>query len=396
MGIFVEWFQWSVNEWILTSALGLFLLIQLYFYLVFFCGVPRFAKRVNSGKIKLSEQQPPVTVIITTRDQEAILAQQLPLILEQEYPEYQVVVVNDASSDDTDELLKKLALQYPHLYHTFVPEGVQSISTKKMALTVGIKAAKYDYLLFTEANCLPSGPHWIASMMQQFTPGTSVVLSYSRYETIKGVFKKLIAYDNLFQGLRYLGLAASKRPYMGIGRNLAYRKELFFNQKGYASHLNLYSGEDDLFISDVAKGSNTRVEVSPAAVMNIVVEDVKTHWKETRINQIYTSSYYKPMPKFRTGIELFSRYAFYALFILLLVFSLVNWNLPLLIVDGVLFLLRFIVQMVVINRSSKVLNDKRFYISILFFDIFLPCYVMLLRFDKMFHRRKSYTRQVLH
>lgn len=394
--MFLEWFQWSVTEWILTSAIGLFLLIQLYFYLFFFNGVPRFAKRINTGKIKLAEEQPPVTIIITTRDQEAILAKQLPLILEQEYPEFQVVVVNDASSDDTDEVLKKLALQYPHLYHTFVPPGVQSISTKKMALTVGIKAAKYDFLLFTEANCLPSGPHWIASMMQQFTSKTAVVLSYSRYETIKGVFRKLIAYDNLFQGMRYLGLAASKRPYMGVGKNLAYRKELFFNQKGFASHLNLFSGEDDLFISDVAKGNNTRVEVSPAAVMNIVTEDVKSHWKEARINQIYTSSYYKPMAKFRTSLEIFSRYAFYALFITLLVFGLINWNLPMLIVDGVLFLLRFIVQMVVINRVSKTLNDKRFYISILLFDLFLPCYVLLLRFDRMFYRRKSYTRQVLH
>jgi len=394
--MFFEWFSWSVTEWILAGTLALFLLIQLYYYFVFFSGVPRFAKRVNSGTIKLADNQPPVTVIITTRDQELILAQQLPLILEQEYPEYQVVVVNDASSDDTDELLKKLALQYPHLYHTFVPEGVQSVSTKKMALTVGIKAAKYDYLLFTEANCLPSGPHWIASMMQQFTTGTTVVLSYSRYEIIKGVFRNLIAYDNLFQGMRFLGLAASKLPYMGIGKNLAYRKELFFHQKGFASHLNLFSGEDDLFISDVAKGSNTRVEVSPAAVMNIVTEDVKSHWKEARINQICTSSFYKPMAKFRTGMEIFSRYAFYALFITILVFSLVNWNLPLLIVDGVIFLLRYIVQLIVINRTSKTLNDKRFYLSILIFDLFLPCYVMLLRFDKMFHRRKSYTRQLLH
>jgi glycosyltransferase involved in cell wall biosynthesis len=394
--MFLEWFQWSVAEWILAGALGLFLLIQLYVYIVFFSGVPRFAKRINSGKLELAQNQPPVTVIITTRDQEAILARQLPLILEQEYPEFQVVVVNDASSDDTDEVLKKLALQYPHLYHTFIPEGVQSISTKKMALTVGIKAAKYDYLLFTEANCLPSGTHWSASMMQQFTEGTSVVLSYSRYESFKGVFKKLIAYDNLFQGMRYLGLAANKRPYMGVGKNLAYRKELFFNQKGFASHLNLYSGEDDLFISDVAKRNNTRVEVSPAAVMNIVTEDMKSHWKEFRINQIYTSAYYKPMARFRTGMEIFSRYAFYALFIAILVFGLVNANLPLLIVDGVLFLVRFLTQLVVINRVAKTLNDKHFYLSILIYDLFMPCYVMLLRFDKMYYRRKSYTRQVLH
>lgn len=392
----LEWFQWSVVEWVLSGALCFFLLVQLFFYLVFFSGVPRFAKRVKTGKIGVTEQQPPVTVIITTRDQETILARQLPLILEQDYPEFQVVVVNNGSSDETDDLLKRFAAAHPHFYHTFVPQGVQNISTKKMALTVGIKAAKYDYLLFTEANCLPSSNQWITSMMRQFTQGTSVVLSYSRYEAIKGVCKNLIAYDNLFQGMRYLGLAASKRPYMGIGKNLAYRKELFFQQKGFASHLNLHSGEDDLFISDVAKRGNTRVEVSPEAVMNIVTEDVKSHWKEARINQIYTSAYYKPMARLRNGLELFSRYMFYALFVTVLVFGLVNSNGPLLIVDGVLFLFRLITQLVVVNRTSKALNDKRFYFSVLFFDLILPFYVLLLRFDKMFYRRKSYTRQVLH
>lgn len=394
--MFQEWFQWSVAEWVLAGAFAFFLLVQLYIYFAFFNGVPRYAKRIKSGKIGVANQQPPVTVIITTRDQEAILARQLPMILEQDYPEFQVVVVNDASSDETDDLLKKLSAQYPHLYHTFLPPGVQNISTKKMALTVGIKAAKYEHLLFTEANCLPSSDQWISSMMRPFTPGTSVVLSYSRYENIKGVFKKLIAYDNLFQGMRYLGLAASKRPYMGIGKNLAYLKELFFQQKGFASHLNLHSGEDDLFISDVAKRSNTRVEVSPEAVMNISTEDVKSHWKEARINQIYTSAYYKPLAKFRNGLELCSRYAFYGLFIALLIVGLANWNLPLLIVDGVLFLFRFIIQLVVINRTAKTLGDKRFYLSVLVYDLILPFYVLLLRFDKMFYRRKSYTRQVLH
>lgn len=392
----LDWFQWTVTEWILASGLGLFFLLQLYFYLFFFRGIPRFSKRVATGKVGVSTEQPPVTVIITTRDQEYILSRQLPLILEQDYPEFQVVVVNNGSSDETDDLLNNLQQKYPHLYHTFVPQGVQNISTKKMALTVGIKAAKYEHLLFTEANCMPSGNQWIQSVVRQFVPGVSIVLAHSRYEKLKGVFSKLIAYDNLFQAMRYLGLAASKRPYMGIGRNLAYKKELFFNQKGFASHLNLYSGEDDLFISDVAKRANTRVEVSPDSVMQIVTEDAISHWKETRINQIYTSAYYKPMARFRNGVEIASRFAFYGLFITLLVISLLNANMPLLIADAAFFLVRYIVQLVVLNSNAKALNDKRFYFLIPIFDLFLPCYVLLLRFDKMFHRRKSYTRQVLH
>lgn len=394
--MFLEWFQWSVAEWVLTSVLGLFFFIQLYFYLRYFRGVPRHSKRISTCKTAVTTEQPPVSIIITTRDQEYILSRQLPLILEQEYPEFQVVVVNNASSDETDDLLKNLQVKYPHLYHTFVPAGVQNISTKKMALTVGIKAAKYDHLLFTEANCIPSGNQWIASVMRQFVPGVSVVLSYSRYEKLKGVFSKLIAYDNLFQGMRYLGMAASRKPYMGIGRNLAYRKELFFSQKGYASHLNLNSGEDDLFVSDVAKRTNTRVEVSPESVMNIATEDAKSHWKEARINQIYTSTYYKPMARFRNGVEVGSRYLFAAAFISVLTFSLLNSNIPMLVTGIVFLLARYTVQLIVINQTAKALGEKRFFISILLYDLFLPIYGLLLRFDKMYHRRKSYTRQILH
>jgi glycosyltransferase involved in cell wall biosynthesis len=393
---FLEWFQWSLTEWILTLVFILVFCLQLYFYLKYFRGIARHSKKVLSGKMVLAENQLPVTVIITARDQKDRLEKQLPLILEQDYPVFQVVVVNDASSDDTDDLLKSLSLKYPHLYHTFLPPGVQNISTRKMALTVGIKAAIYDYLLFTDANCEPSGNQWISSIMRQFSPGTSVVLSYSRYDTFKGLFKNIIAYDNLFQAIRFLGLAASGKPYMGIGKNMAYRKELFFNQRGFAPHLNLNTGEDDLFISDVAKGSNTRIEASAEAVMNIVSSDPKSEWKETKINHIYTSSFYKTSAKFRTGLELVTRYAFYGLFGSLLVLSLICLNIPLLIVVGALFVFRFAIQVSVLNSCAKVLNERKWFFFIVTFDIFLPCYSLLLRFDKLFRGRKSYSRQVLH
>jgi glycosyltransferase involved in cell wall biosynthesis len=396
MQVVLEWFRWSPTEWMLTFLLFLSFLVQLYYYLVFFRGIPRWSKRIHSGKIDLAEKQVPVSVIITASNQREILAKHLPLFLEQDYPEFQVVVVDDASSDETGDLLKDLCLRYPHLYHTFVPPGVQSISSKKIALTVGIKAARYDYLLFTDANCEPSGNQWISSMMRQFTPDTTVVLSYSRFDEVKGVLKKLIAYDNLFQAIRYLGMAVCKKPYMGVGRNMAYRKDLFFGQRGFASHLNLHTGEDDLFISDVAKGSNTRIEASPESVIHVVSEDPKYLWKDGKFNQLQTSNYYRTSARFRTGLEIFSRYIFYGMSLTLLLLSLIHWNLPLLIVFVVFFLARFTVQVSVINSCAKILKERRFFMSVLFFDLLLPYYSLLLSFDSFFHRRKSSTRQILH
>jgi len=392
----VDWFQLSITEWVLSAILLLTFLIQLYYYLAFFRGIPRHAKRVEKNKILLSDQKPPVSVILTARDQEENLARNLPLLLEQDYPEFQVIVVNEASSDETEDVLKRLSHQYPHLYTTFVPAGTQNLSSKKIALTIAIKAAKYDCLLFTEANCAPEGNQWIASMMREFTPDTAIVLGSSAFAELKGLFHRLIAFENLFQSIRFLGMAASQKPYMGIGRNMAYRKDLFFKNKGFATHLNLTTGEDDLFISDVATRFNTRIEVSPGSKMLVSASDVKDYWKEHKINRIYTSSHYKFSARMRTFVELVSRFFFYALFVALLVLSLVEWNIPVLIFAGVLLLARYIIQMLVINSCAKVLNEGRFYLTIPWFDIVLPCYTFFLRLDKLFHRRKSMTRQKLY
>jgi glycosyltransferase involved in cell wall biosynthesis len=391
-----DWFQWSLAEWILASSFIWAFIIQLFYYLYYYRGIVRQFKRICTGKAGLVTEQPPVSIIIRARDQEECLAKHLPIILEQDYPQFQVVVVNDASTDETENMLILLEKKYPHLYHTFVPPGVQSVSAKKMAMTIGIKAAKYDYLLFTEANCTPNGPRWIASMMRHFDAKAEVVLSFSAYAGPKSLLRKLISYDNLFQAIRYLGMAVSRKPYMGVGRNMAYRKELFFSHRGFASHLNLNSGEDDLFISDVATASNARVDVSPESKVLVESLDMKENWRDQKISQIYTAACYKGGARFRTGMELCTRFAFYSLFVALLILGLVNGTLLLVILAGVLFLARYIVQLIVINGCAKSLDERRFYLSIPWFDLILPCYSMILRMDKIFHKEKSYTRQILH
>lgn len=154
---------------------------QLYFYLKYISIVLRSNKREKKGKIEFQIQKKPVSVIICARDEYENLREFLPDILSQDYPEYEVIVVNDGNDEDTELLLSDLKKVYTHLRSTFVPDGAKNLSTKKLALTLGIKAAKYDWLLFTDADCVPVSKNWIASMARNFSEKTEFVLGYGAY-----------------------------------------------------------------------------------------------------------------------------------------------------------------------------------------------------------------------
>lgn len=392
----LEWFRLSMVELILLASLLLAFFVQLYFYLYYYRGVIRKSHRISKGKAALGTAEPPVSIIICAKDQAISLEKNLPSILEQDYPEFQVVVVNDASQDETEDVLIRLEQSYPGLYHTFVPEGVQNVSTRKMAMTIGIKAAKYDILLLTDANCVPKSNQWISSMARHFTDNCDIVLAFSSYPKIKGFLKHLVSYDNMFTALQFMGFSEAGKPYMGFGRNMAYRKELFFKNRGFASHLNLQSGEDDLFIGEIANSGNTSIDVSPESIVCADTSDVWNHWKEQKMNRIATSSYYSAGTRFRTGVESFSRFLFYGLSIVLLVLGIIGLNIVLIAVSGVLLIIRYVLQLNVVNSSSKCFDEHRFYLSIPFFDMLLPVIGLWFRITRAFHKEKSYTWRVLH
>ncbi|MCE5174006.1 MAG: glycosyltransferase [Bacteroidales bacterium] len=390
-----DWFQLSLIEWIFVALLFVVFLLQLLFYLYYYRGVWRKSNRIRSGKVTYETAQPPVSVIICARNQAFSLEQNLPLILEQDYPEFQVVVVNDASTDDTENVLVRLEQSHFNLYHTFLPTAVQSVSAKKMAMTIGIKAAKYDILLLTEANCIPTSNQWISSMMRHFDAKCDVVLGYSSYKTIKGFLQHLVTYDTLFTALQFMGFAETGRPFMGFGQNLAYRKDLFFKNRGFASHLNLKSGEDDLFVGEIANTTNTSIDVSPESKILASTSDIWDHWKEQKKDRLSTSSFYRAGTKFRTGMEIFSRFLFYVLSTGLLIIGILRLNIPMIVFSCVLFILRYILQLNVLNQSAKCFGEHRFYFSIPLFDVLLPMMNLWFRIGRIFHKDNSYTWRVL-
>ena len=215
-------------------------------------------------------------------------------------------------------------------------------------------------------------PNWLALMARNFTPETEFVLGYGGYLPRKGFLNKLIKYDTLFIAIQYLGMAASHRPYMGVGRNLAYRKETFFNLKGFATTLNLMSGDDDLMVNRGATPVNTAIEVSAESVTWSEPKTSFRNWFIQKERHLSVSDKYNNGSKIRLITEPLSRGIFYLVLIILGVLSVMNFNWITLAAAGLILLLRFALQLYIINRSAKILGERRFYLTIPLFDSILP------------------------
>ena len=361
-------FAFSLIELIAFGILCLAFFYQLYFYLRYMNGVLRLRSRINKDKISFLTEQPPVSVIICAKDEADNLRQFLPFILQQEYPDFEVIVINDGSTDETQTLLNNLSVEYQNLRTTFVPVGARNLSTKKLGLTLGIKAAKNELLLFTDADCMPEDNMWIARMARNFTPETDFILGYGAYLNKKVFLNRLITYDTLFIALQYMGMAIARKPYMGVGRNLAYRKNTFFINKGFASNLNLISGDDDLFVNKASNKKNTKVEIAPDSITWSEPNKTFSGWFYQKERHLSVSSYYKASSKFRLSLEPFTRGLFYAALIL----SFVVGNLITLIASAVLFITRLILQLAIVNKSSAHFGERKYLLTLPVFDIFLP------------------------
>lgn len=361
-------------ETIIIALIALFFLIQIYYYWFYFGRLLFF----NPQKQDYCTETPPVSIVICAKNEEHNLKAFLPDILNQSYPNFQVVVVNDCSSDETEDYLLQISSNYPNLYHTTIKPDPIFEHGKKLALTIGIKAAKHELLLLTDADCKPTSNQWLATMVRNFTPKTEIILGYGAYEKSKGLLNNIIAYDTFFAAVQYLSFALAHKAYMGVGRNLAYRKALFFSHKGFASHSFLKSGDDDLFVNKAAQKTNVRVEISPEAQTISVAETSFRKWLRKKRRHLTTGKYYKKGDKFRLSLEVISRELFYISLISALFFPIARW-----VALGT-FIFRLVNQLVILNVISKKINERRFFTGVLFYDMFMPIIYLWLYIRNIF------------
>jgi len=358
-------------DYYLLGALTFVMLYQCYFYLRYMAGVVRWQRKHATDSPNMDSDLPKVSVIVCARNEGTNLSDYLHTLLHQDYPCYEVIVVNDGSEDDTQQVLERYAQQCNNLYITFVPREARVISSKKLALTIGIKAAHYDYLLLTDADCRPESRNWIREMMNGFVRGgeqTEVVLGYGAYMEKQTILSSFISYDTLFIGLQYMGMAAAGHPYMGVGRNLAYKKSTFFQHDGFRGLLNERSGDDDLFVNKVANRRNTAIVGSRDS---ITWSPPKTSWREwlhQKRRHLSVSHNYKATSKLRLSMEPMTRGLLYALLIATFVWG-GAW--AMMFALG-LWWLRLILQLSVINTAAYRLGGRLFGIEIVAYDVVLP------------------------
>ena len=330
---------------LITAACAL--TVQLFYYVFFYLRLA--AKRKNDPK---DPPLPPLSVIICARSESTNLVQNLPYIFSQNYPSFEVVVVNDRSWDDTKDILKAFSVKHENLHVININESGHGYTGKKMALTLGIKGAKNEVLVFTDADCKPVSENWLRQMAGGIDEKTEIVLGYSPYEKRKGFLNKLIRYDTFMGGANFLSFAHSGIPYMGVGRNLCYRKSLFFRVSGFKKHYHIASGDDDLFVNQAASRKNTAIQISPDSHVLSFPKENYSEWVRQKKRHFTTAPHYRFIHKFLLAL-------WPASFWLLLgaTAGMLFLNKYLLIIL-IIWVFRLLLQILIFRRIMKSLGDR--------------------------------------
>lgn len=349
----------------LLILFGVVFLIQLYYYLF------RFGRVAFYKKPPLPPRpQVPVTIIVCAHNESQNLRKLLPRLLEQEYPNFEVLVVDDRSTDYTHTWLEEEEKKDRRVRSLHIEQTPRHYTPKKYALTMGVKHAANEVILVTDADCLPNSPFWLSEMAAKFeTAGVQINLGFSQYRKLSGFLNNVIRFETLYTGMLYMGAALARLPYMGVGRNLAYRKAFFQERKGFLAHKEVLSGDDDLFVNQNADKLNTVVTIGPES---LVYSQPKTSWNawfHQKVRHWSAGKLYRAGS--RTGLALFmlSHWLFWITFVLLL--SL--WIEPYLVLG--VFLVRTILLYYLLLQGSKKLGDP------------LQCwYLLLLDFLMIFYQ----------
>lgn len=340
--------------------------IQFFYYTWFFSRIAFYT--VPS---KTQSQHHPVSVIVCARDEDENLARNLPGVLVQHYPStYEVVAVNDNSVDDSKYILQELKKTFKCLNVVELTQEAKLISGKKYPLSIGIREAKHEILLLTDADCVPSSEHWIEKMQNAYGENTEIVLGYGAYHKAPGLLNKLIRFETFHTALQYLSYALAGTPYMGVGRNLSYKKDLFLRNKGFSSINHIPSGDDDLFINKVATGKNTAVIIDPEATTRSIPKTTWRRWLKQKSRHYTTAKFYKPKHKFLLGLYFITQFAFYPLLAAAIIIY--DWRLAISVL-----LVRLITQGIIFYKAMKKMDERDLWPWFIFLDMWMFFYYLI-------------------
>jgi poly-beta-1,6-N-acetyl-D-glucosamine synthase len=359
---------------------GIGLLVQISIYLF------RYLPVALHKRTKFDAELPSVSIIICARNEEERLQEFLPQVLQQDYPHFEVIVVNDCSWDNSYDLLKEMALRFKNLKVADIKEVEGREHGKKFALTIGIKAASYDTLVLTDADCYPNTDQWLKSMMEAASGGETIVLGYGKYERRPGFLNNMIRFDAFTIACTYFGMSLRGNTYMGVGRNLSYKRDLFFSVKGFASHIHLASGDDDLFINEVATKNNVAIAAHPEAITITLPRLTWKSWLMQKKRHLTTARVYK---RKHQNLLLLDPVTWYLMFFSALVGIIIQYNV-LILISGLI--LRAFIQIAILHAIGKKLDDKDLGWKAPFLELFHRLFLSpIFAFSTLFVRKSKWT-----
>lgn len=323
-------------------------------------------------RLSFSEDPVPVSIIVCAHNEEKNLRELIPLLLRQEYPEFEIIIVEDRGNDDSFDFLYEATKHHNKLRVVQVKNKPEHINGKKYALTLGLKAAKHEWVLLTDADCRPGSKQWIKEMSNHFSKDTAIVIGFSPYQKAKGLLNSFIRYEGLLTAIQYLGMAIMGKPYMGVGRNLAYRKNLFLENKGFKSHLSITGGDDDLFVNQLGNKKNTAVAIG---VSTLVYSKPKTTWEQfyfQKLRHLSVGKQYKAIDKLNLGLFNLSLIGTWLLIIPAVMYS------PLFYIPLGVFLLRICLLTLLAHKASRKLGESFGAWKVFFLDFIFVIYYLVI------------------
>lgn len=349
---------WSLLFYLFCGVV-FFQLLYLIFFYVRLAFYKDKEKKINIKTPKL----PSLSVIIAARNEADNIYRNLPFILAQNYPDFEVIVVINQTTDESKHILIAYQQQYSNLRFTVIEKNKHLRPGKKLPLNIGIKAAKYEHLVMTDADCKPASNNWLMEIGKSFNDKEKIVLGYGPYIKEKGFLNKVIRFDTAWIAVNYLSFALARMPYMSVGRNLAYTKDVFKSVNGFKSHYSIASGDDDLFIQEAAKKKNYKILISEDSFMFSPAEKSWTTWYLQKSRHYTTSPKYQVIKKALLGIYPITLLLMYISFITLLLNEDFRWMA--LAVFGVIVILKWWIQ----GKCFLKLKEKSFVALLPFYEL---------------------------
>ncbi len=378
----------SLHFQTILIAAGTLMVIGLAAFLVFRLKLYRAAGKPQQG-ITNPPTADAITVVICCHNEGDYLETNLPKIMEQRGIKFEVVVVDDCSNDSTHDVLKRFENRYPNIRHTFVPKTARYVSHTKLAISLGVKAARNNWVVLTRPSCIPVTDLWLKTLASRFNDHTDIVIGYANYADNGTLPARRAIFERLQYNLLWF-LSAQKRAIGGDGANLAFRRAAFLDVDGYADSLDRLFGEDDLLVNAISLDGNATICNARTATVREFNQNLRRKWRNSKLARTASLMQFPRSRSIATTtlhIANTGHFAWLAGWIVMAttLFVSAKWIAGAAVCLAALAIT--VIDIIMMRRVSRMFGERTFIFSLLWYETVRPLYYPLWKLRARLHRR---------